>query len=119
MKDVETYEVPLDKAFLLNISKETTVKRLGTRRTCSKCGQIYNTITPSQRPKIEGICDKCGGMLVQRQDDTDEAILKRLSIYQNETSDVIKFLREKGILVEIDGEGSPEEVFELIKPYLE
>lgn len=119
MKDVEAYQVSFDKAFLLNISPETSVRRLSSRRTCSKCGRIYNTITPSEKPKVEGICDICGGKLIQRQDDTKEAILKRLSIYRNETSDVIKFLIKKGILIEIDGEGSPEEVFETIKPYLE
>ncbi len=118
MKDIETYEVALDKAFLLTISPETTIKRLSSRRTCSKCGAIYNTITPSMKPKVEGICDKCGGVLEQRQDDTEEVILKRLSIYHNETSDVIKYLKEKGILIEIDGEGPPEEVFERIKPFI-
>jgi len=117
MKDVETYEVSLDKAFLLNISPETTVKRLGSRRTCPNCGAIYNIITV--KPKVEGICDKCGGVLEQRQDDTEEAILKRLDIYHSETSDVIAFLKEKGILIEIDGEGPPKEVFQRIMPYLE
>jgi adenylate kinase len=119
MKDVATYEVPLNKAFLLTISSETTIKRLSSRRTCSKCGEIFNTVTLSEKPKVDGICDKCGGVLEQRQDDTEEAILKRLSIYQEETADVINFLKEKGILVEIDGEGPPEVVFERIKPYLE
>jgi adenylate kinase len=119
MKDVEAYKVSLDKAFYLTISPETTVKRLGSRRTCSKCGEIYNTITPSEKPKIDGICDKCGGKLEQRQDDTEEAILKRLSIFKSETAGVIDYLRENGLLIEIDGEGPPEEVFDRIKGYLE
>jgi adenylate kinase len=118
MKDIEAYEVPLDKAFLLTISPETTVKRLGSRRTCSVCGEIYNTVTPSEKPKVDGICDKCGGKLEQRQDDTEEAILKRLAIFRSETHDVIRFLRESGLLIEIDGEGPPKEVFDRIKPYL-
>jgi adenylate kinase len=119
MKDVEAYEVPLDKAFLLTISPETTVTRLGSRRTCSECGEIYNIITPSKKPKIDGICDKCGGKLEQRQDDTEEAILKRLSIFRGETVEVIAYLRDKGLLIEIDGEGPPEEVFGRIRGYLE
>lgn len=119
MKDVETYEVALDKAFYLTISPETTVKRLGSRRTCSECGEIYNTVTPSEKPKVDGICDKCGGKLEQRQDDTEEAILKRLSIFNSETAGVIDYLRENGLLIEIDGEGPPKEVFDRIKGYLE
>jgi adenylate kinase len=119
MKDVEAYKVSLDVAFLLTISSETTIKRLSSRRTCSKCGEIFNTVTPSEKPKIDGVCDKCGGVLEQRQDDTEEAILKRLSIYHEETADVIDFLKEKNILIEVDGEGPPEEVFERIRPHLE
>jgi adenylate kinase len=119
MKDTKAYEVPLDKAFLLNTSPETSVLRLSTRRTCQKCGAIYSTIFVTQKPKTEGICDKCGGTLEQREDDTEEAILKRLGIYHDETSDVIAFLKEKGILIEIDGEGPPKEVFDRIVPYLE
>ena len=118
MKDIKLYEVSLDKVFLLTISPETTVKRLSSRRTCSKCGEIYNTITQSEKPKVEGVCDKCGGKLEQRQDDTEEAILKRLAIYREETAEVIEYLTEKGILVMIDGEGTPEEVFNTIKPLL-
>lgn len=117
-KDVEACAVPIDKVFLLNISPETTIKRLSSRRTCPKCGQIYNIITPSQKPKIDGICDKCGSVLEQREDDTKEAILNRLSFYHKETAYVIKYFKEKGLLVEIDGEGPPKEVFERIKPYL-
>ena len=118
MKDVDAYEVGLDKAFLLTISAQTTVKRLSSRRTCSDCGKIFNTVTPSEKPKVDGICDKCGGKLVQREDDTEEAIMKRLRIFQEETSDVIEHLKGKGILVEIDGEGPPAEVFDRIKNFL-
>ena len=117
MDDVRAYEVPIDVALLLTISAQTTIKRLSTRRTCSKCGQIFNTITIV--PKIEGICDKCGGTLIQRQDDTEEAILKRLEIYHEETKEVIEYIKSKGILKEINAEGTPEEVFVLAKQALD
>ena len=64
-------------------------------------------------PKVEGICDECGGVLIQREDDTEEAVRRRLQIFNTETSDVIEHFRNEGKLVEIDGEGSPEEVFKL------
>jgi len=112
MTDVETYEPALDQAILLIISPETTIKRLGTRRTCSSCGQIFNIV--SLPPKIEGICDTCGGKLVQRDDDTKEAIMKRLEIYNTDTKEVLQYLKDKNILEEVDGEGSPKEVFDLI-----
>lgn len=118
MKDIEAYEIDFDIAFLLQISPETTVKRISSRRTCPKCGKIYNTVTPSEKPKIEGKCDKCITDLVQRDDDTEEAILKRLHIFQTETKEVSDLLRDRGILKEIDGEGPPNEVYSLIKPYL-
>lgn len=118
MKDVEAFRAPIDIAFLLNISKETTLKRLGSRRVCSKCKAVYNLDIDCMRPKVEGICDKCGGELIRREDDYEEAILKRLEVYNTETKEVLDYLRDKGILYEIDAEGSPDEVFEKIKTRL-
>ncbi len=116
MIDVNIFEPSLDKAVLLTISPETTVQRLGTRRTCSVCGKIYNTVTV--RPQKEGVCDDCGGKLVQREDDTEEAIRKRLEIYNTKTKDVLEYLKRKNILEVIDGEGPPQEVFERVKTHL-
>ncbi|HPD73728.1 MAG TPA: nucleoside monophosphate kinase [bacterium] len=111
MKDLHFYDPDFDKVILINISPETSVKRISSRRTCDDCGAVFNIV--SVPPKIEGICDECGGRLIQREDDTEEAVRRRLEIFNTETSEVIEHFRNEGKLVEIDGEGRPEEVFNL------
>lgn len=111
MKDLHFYDPDFDKVILINISPETSVKRISSRRTCDYCGAVFNIV--SVPPKIQGICDECGGRLIQREDDTEEAVRRRLEIFNTETSEVIEHFRNEGKLVEIDGEGSPEEVFNL------
>jgi adenylate kinase len=88
------------------------VKRISSRRTCEKCGEIFNIV--SMPPKVEGICDLCGGKLIQRDDDTEYAVKRRLDIFKEETIKVVDYFRKQGNLIEIDGEGSPEEVFQLV-----
>ncbi len=112
MMDLKHYDPDFDKVVLIKISPETSVNRLSSRRTCSDCGAIFNVI--SVPPKVEGICDICGGALYQREDDNEEAVKRRLDIFNTETMEVINYFRETGKLVEIDGEGSPEEVFRLV-----
>jgi len=91
-----------DKVFNLNVSRKTIFQRLTTRRVCEKCGANFNILT--KPPKKKGVCDFCGGKLVQRDDDKKEAIQKRLEIYQKLTKPVLDFYRRQGILEEIDGE---------------
>jgi adenylate kinase len=102
---------PLDKVILLNISDQEAIKRLTGRRTCSnpKCQAIYNIYT-APKPKKENICDKCGSRLEQRSDATEEAVKKRIEIYHKETEPLIEFYKNKGILIEINGEQSIEDV---------
>jgi adenylate kinase len=79
------------------------------RLSCEKCGTLYhNEFVPSQRP---GICDKCGGKLVQRADDTAETVRKRLDIYNELTLDVVKYYERAGILKRVDGGQPREKVF--------
>ena len=66
------------------------------------------------KPKKEGVCDKCGGKLYQRKDDKPEAITERLKVYRNETEPLIDYYKEKGILADVDGSGTPEEEFESV-----
>lgn len=115
-EDLVFFDPNYDKVFLINIPREISLMRLSTRRTCESCGAVYNVV--SKPPKVEGVCDKCGGALKQRDDDKEEAILKRLEIFANETSEQIEKFRTRGILIEIDGSGSPEEVFEEVKKKL-
>ncbi len=111
--DLAFFDPGFDQVIYLTISKETSLKRLSTRRTCNNCGEIYNIVT--KKPKIEGICDLCGGALVQRNDDKEEAIAERLEIFNKETLPVIDYFRQKGLLVELNGEGSPQEVLNAYK----
>ncbi|MFH1648130.1 MAG: nucleoside monophosphate kinase [Patescibacteria group bacterium] len=116
MENVRLYVPEIDKAFYLSIPRDESVKRLTSRRTCEKCGDIYNIYFSP--PREAEICDECGGKLRQRDDDTLEAINERLDIFEEETVPVIEYLKEKGILIEINGLGSPQEVFERVKSVL-
>ena len=116
MENVRLYVPEIDKAFYLSIPRDESVKRLTSRRTCEECGDIYNIhFSP---PREAEICDECGGKLRQRDDDTLEAINERLDIFEEETVPVIEYLKEKGILTEINGLGSAQEVFERVKTAL-
>ena len=97
---------PIDKVIEISISDEESVRRLGGRLNCRKCGAIFNSVT--DKPKEEGKCDKCGGELYQRNDDKEEAIRERLKIYHTETEPIL----EKYDSVKIDGEQSIEKVKE-------
>ncbi len=106
----------IDLVVYINISEEETVKRLSARRTCVKCGTVYNLIT--NPPSNPGRC-KCGGRLVQRADDKKETIKKRLSLFKRETKPLISEIEKDGILIEIDGERPIEEIFLDIKNAIE
>lgn len=99
----------IDHAIVLNISQDESIRRLGGRLTCAKCGEIYNKIT-SPRPPINGRCEVCGGELVEREDDKAEAIGRRLKIYHSQTKKIVEKAREEGILMEVDGERPIEKI---------
>ena len=90
------------------VPESVLVGRLSGRRTCSNCGAIWHVEHhPTQR---EGVCDRCGGQLVQRADDRPEAISKRLDVYRSQTSPLLAYYSGRGILREIDANRSPEVV---------
>ena len=89
-------------------STEEVLRRLAGRRVCPNCGSNYNVV--DNPPKVAGICDVCGGELVQRDDDTEEAIRRRLEIYESETAPLIDWYAEQGLLATVDAVGSPDEV---------
>ncbi len=92
----------------IRVDEELLLKRLTGRRTCSVCGEIYNiNFNP---PKVEGICDKDGGKLLQRADDNEETIRQRLEAYHKQTSPLIEYYRAKGVLYELDGNKDPEAI---------
>jgi len=89
------------------VPRETVLERLSSRRVCQDCGAIYSTALPPASPWT---CDNCGGEVVQRADDTPEAINKRLEAYERDTLPAIALFAERGLLVEVDGLGQPDEV---------
>lgn len=89
----------IDIAINLSVSEDIIIERLSTRRVCKKCGAIYNIRT--LKPKVDGICDKCGGELYQREDDKPETIKKRFEEYEKRVGPLIDYYKNRGILVEI------------------
>jgi len=94
----------LDMAVDIQVAKDVILDRLTTRRTCTDCGAIYNV--KSNPTKEEGKCDKCGGAVVQRDDETEEAISNRLDVYNKQTAPLADFYKKEGMLVEVDAVSS-------------
>lgn len=88
------------KVVNFEIQDEIVIKRLSTRRVCKACGANYNVLT--LKPKVDGICDKCGGELYQRDDDKQESILHRMDVYREQTEPLINFYKEKGKITDLD-----------------
>jgi len=107
----------IDHAILLDISDKEAVRRLSARRNCLNCKQIYNLIT--NPPKNSEVCDKCGGKLVQREDDKPEAIEKRLSLYREVTKPLIDVFEKEGIFKKVDGEQSIENISKELLTFLQ
>jgi len=117
MEQLQFFDPDFDCVLYIDISPETSIKRITGRRVCERDGFTCNIYTlPS---KHEGRCDVCGGELVQREDDTEEAARRRLEIFYLETVKVVDYYRSKGILLEIDGESTPEGVFRMALEALE
>jgi len=92
----------LDKAIFLDITDAEAVKRLSARRICSACGEVFNFITnPPANPEV---CDKCGGKLIQREDDKPDLIQERLRLFRTSTEPLIRKLEDEGVLINVNGE---------------
>ena len=103
----------LDVVVNLVVSEEEVLRRITLRRVCSVCGEIYHL--ESNPPKRPGVCDKCGGRLYQRDDDTEETVRERLRVFRAQTEPVLRYYRERGLVRDVDGNPPIEEVFEEIK----
>jgi adenylate kinase len=95
---VVNYELPVHEI----------VQRLSGRRTCEKCKSVFNV--KERPPKIEAVCDHCGGLLIQREDDRPEAITVRLEAYERSTAPLIQFYNNLGLLMPVVAKGSPDEI---------
>lgn len=100
----------------LDVPDEEIIKRIAYRRVCLNCGAVYNLIFDP--PKEDEICNNCGSKLVQREDDREEVVRKRLEVYRGSTEALIKIYEERGVLRRINGLGDREEVFRRIREAL-
>ena len=94
--------VKIDKVLSLEVEDEKIVTRLSSRRECSKCGAPYSTLY--NKPSVEGVCDKCGGELIQRADDNEATIQNRLNVYHEQTEPIKAYYEKLGLLVTAKGE---------------
>lgn len=99
----------LDAALVIDVPQEISLQRILGRMACVKCGRNYSIESP---PENDHVCDACGGEVVRRTDDVDEkTVLSRLETYHRETEPLKAYYEERGILREVDGEGTPQDVF--------
>jgi adenylate kinase len=101
---------PLSVVLDLDVDFDEVVKRLSGRRTCKKCGHVWHL--EYDPPAVEGVCDKCGGQLFQRDDDKPDTVRHRLDVYAEQTAPLIGFYRDADRLVAIDALGAVEDVTE-------
>lgn len=99
----------LDIVLNFKVRKDVLVERISGRRVCKACGASFHVVNVP--PKKEGICDRCGGELIQRKDDNRETVENRINVYESETAVLIGYYEKQGVLVDFDGEKSHEEVF--------
>lgn len=109
---LEKMNETLDLALYIKVGREELIKRLTHRRICSNCGATYHL--DYNPPKEEGICDKCGGKLIQRSDDTKEVVQERLEVNQENLMEILDFYEERKKLTTVKSHASIDEVFKKI-----
>lgn len=103
----------VDLALNFDVPDEELISRLTMRRSCPNCNAVYHLVT--KKPAKDGICDKCGAELYQRDDDKEATVKNRLDVYHKNTQPLIDYYAKKGNLVTIPSTGSIDEIFELVK----
>jgi adenylate kinase len=106
----------LDAAVDIDVPTEVVINRISGRRVCRTCGTTYHVDQP---PKVDWLCDKDGGDVVQREDDTPEAVKRRLDLYEKDTRPLLDFYDGFGLLITVDGDGNPDDVFDRILEAIE
>jgi adenylate kinase len=108
-EDLQRITAPggIDVAVNLEVAREIVLARLASRQVCSDCGTNYSSEQP---PKYSGSCDVCGGDVIHREDDTEAAIVRRLDLYERETTPILGWFEERDLLLTIDGMGHPDDV---------
>src|SRR5262245_3459306 len=100
---LKTMGLSLNCVLSVQVPEKIIVERLAGRRTCKSCGALAHVLF--NPPKKPGVCDRCGGELVQREDDREETIANRLKVYERQTAPLIGYYRQRGLLRELDGVG--------------
>ncbi len=107
----------LDMVVSITVPREELVKRLAGRRTCRDCGAMYHIIFDP--PNNAGLCNKCNGELYQRDDDQEDTVVARLEVYDRETAPLLTAYRQRGLLREVAGVGSQDQVLARILQQVE
>ncbi len=102
----------VDKVIYFKVSDKEIIKRLTSRRTCPKCGKVYNIYT--LKPKNDELCDECNVKLIIRDDDKLETVKKRLEVYKKDTLPLLNYYKKKGILVTVNAEDKIENIYKKI-----
>ncbi|MDO5046970.1 MAG: adenylate kinase [Anaerococcus sp.] len=100
----------IDQVVYFDVDEDILVERISGRRVCTNCGATFHV--KNNPPKVEGVCDVCGEKLIQRDDDTEKTVEKRIHVYNSQTAVLIDYYKDQGILLSIDGTNSPDEVFD-------
>ena len=103
---LEKAGIGFDAVVSIEISEEEILRRMSGRRVCEACGSSYNVV--SIPPRVEGICDNCGGKLIQRKDDTPETVRERLKVYHTETEPLVDFYAARGLLKPVRSDDTKE-----------
>ena len=111
--DALAQQLDVDLALNLDVDDDELINRLTKRRSCPQCNAVYHLIY--NPPEAEGVCDKCGGALYQRDDDKEETVMNRLKVYRENTMPLIDYYEKKGTLVTIKGVGSIDDIFKQVE----
>ena len=114
---LEAMDTKLDCVINIRVASELLINRAVGRRVCPSCGRTYHVT--NQKPKVEGICDDDGSELIQRADDTEETVKKRIDVYERQTSPLIDYYKAQGLLLDVDGSKGIDDVFKQIRLGLE
>ena len=109
---MEKAGIVFDHVISIEIADETIVNRMGNRRVCEDCGASYHLVAVP--PKVEGVCDKCGGKLIQRHDDEPETVKARLEVYHKETEPLKDFYEKRGLLKSVENQPTVAETSQAI-----
>lgn len=113
---LNSLDLKIDYIINLIVDEDILVDRIVKRRICKQCGASYHLI--NHRPKVEGICDICGGSLYQRLDDNEETVKTRISVYHKQTQPLLEYYEKQGLVVNINGIGNIDDIFKEVQKHL-